>query len=211
MIGRKVTSGLERAAGGGRRVRPDMLQGSAVMTSGELAIVIAGTREDWSGGARTLTPRESSREPNGTLWFGVSSIRTGDQSLVSSTRTPSAGCRRRRTGDRGRRLVDAVHQPEHPPGLTPGRSAASTSSSTAPPLEERHPRHLPSPSSTTTTRGNGRPRDLAAVLATCHRPRRRGSGSEPEAVALVERGPPRRRDRRAPPHGRGMRRCECGS
>ena len=50
---------------GGRRVRPYLLQGSAGMASGELASVIAGTREDWLGGARTLTPRESTREPNG--------------------------------------------------------------------------------------------------------------------------------------------------
>ena len=37
-----------------------------------LTIVLAGTREDWPGGARTLTPRPPSREPNGrTLWFGA--------------------------------------------------------------------------------------------------------------------------------------------
>ena len=41
-----------------------------MMTGGELASVIAGTREDWPGGPRTLTPREPTREPNGTLWFG---------------------------------------------------------------------------------------------------------------------------------------------
>ena len=37
----------------------------------ELAIVIAGRREDWPGGPRTLTPRDPTREPNGTLWFGA--------------------------------------------------------------------------------------------------------------------------------------------
>ena len=39
------------------------------MTSGELAIVIAGTHEDWSGGARTLT--RARVHPNGTLSFGA--------------------------------------------------------------------------------------------------------------------------------------------
>ncbi len=35
-------------------------------------IVIAGTREDWPGGAQTLTPRDPTREPNGRiLWFGA--------------------------------------------------------------------------------------------------------------------------------------------
>ena len=33
-------------------------------------IVIAGTREDWPGGAQTRTPRDPTREPNGQiLWF----------------------------------------------------------------------------------------------------------------------------------------------
>ncbi len=36
-----------------------------------MAIVIEGTREDWPGGARTLTAREPTREPNGTFWFGA--------------------------------------------------------------------------------------------------------------------------------------------
>ena len=34
-------------------------------------IVIAGTREDWPGGARSLTPCDPCREPDGTLWFGA--------------------------------------------------------------------------------------------------------------------------------------------
>ena len=45
---------------------PICCKGSAVMTSGELATVIVGTPKDWPGGARTLTPRESTRESNGT-------------------------------------------------------------------------------------------------------------------------------------------------
>ena len=40
-------------------------------------IVIAGTREDWPGGAQTLTPRDPTREPNGRLWFGAEPTRTG--------------------------------------------------------------------------------------------------------------------------------------
>ena len=42
--------------------------------------------------------------------------------------------------------------------------------------------------------------DLAAVLATCHRPRPRGRGLESEA-ARRRSGPPRRSDRRAALHG----------
>ena len=45
---------------------------------------IAGTREDWPGGARTLTPREPTREPNGILWSGPSSIRTASRSGSAS-------------------------------------------------------------------------------------------------------------------------------
>ena len=45
---------------------------------------IAGTREDWPGGARTLTPREPTREPNGTIWSGPSSIRTATRSGSAS-------------------------------------------------------------------------------------------------------------------------------
>ena len=82
-------------AGGGRRVRPDMLQGSAVMTSGELAIVIAGTHEDWSGGAMTLT--RARVHPNGTLSFGAELDPDGGGRMPAAT-----------PADRGRRLVDAL-------------------------------------------------------------------------------------------------------
>ena len=42
------------------------------MTGDGPTIAIEGTREDWPGGARTLTPRDPSREPNGqTFWFGA--------------------------------------------------------------------------------------------------------------------------------------------
>ena len=65
------------------------------MTSGELAIVIEGTREDWPGGARTLTAREPTREPNGTFWFRIAEEAIG--------RMPEKTPR-----DRGARLVDAL-------------------------------------------------------------------------------------------------------
>ena len=42
------------------------------MTGDGPKIVIEGTRTDWPGGARTLLPRDHSREPNGqTFWFGA--------------------------------------------------------------------------------------------------------------------------------------------
>ena len=44
------------------------------MADHEFAIVIAGRRGDWPGGPRTLTPREPTREPNGTFWFGGPSL-----------------------------------------------------------------------------------------------------------------------------------------
>ena len=48
-------------------------------------IVIAGTREDWPGGAQTLTPRDPTREPNGRiLWFGAAL--DADGSLSSDIR-----------------------------------------------------------------------------------------------------------------------------
>ena len=49
------------------------------MPGGELAIVIAGRREDWPGGPQTLAPREPTREPNGqTLWVGAELDPDGD-------------------------------------------------------------------------------------------------------------------------------------
>ena len=45
--------------------------------------VIEGTREDWPGGARTLTLRDPSRKPNGhTFWFGAELAPDGNQSVV---------------------------------------------------------------------------------------------------------------------------------
>ena len=45
-----------------------MTSGSAIVP----AIVIEGTRGDWLGGPRTLTPLDPDREPNRrTFWFGA--------------------------------------------------------------------------------------------------------------------------------------------
>lgn len=48
------------------------------MPDSEHAIVIAAAAEDCPDG-RTLTPRQTTREPNGTLWFGADLEREGDQ------------------------------------------------------------------------------------------------------------------------------------
>ena len=72
------------------------------------AIVIAGRREDWPGGARTLTPLEPSRDPNGAFWFGAELdpdvrqvwFRINEEAVARMPEeTPKA---------RGRRLVDAL-------------------------------------------------------------------------------------------------------
>ncbi len=55
------------------------------VNGGEMAIVIAGTREDWPRGTRTLTPHDPIREPNGrTLWFGAGLDPDGEQEGVRS-------------------------------------------------------------------------------------------------------------------------------
>ena len=67
--------------GGGRRSAP---LGSAVMTSGDLAVVIAGVRAR-TGPGGAADPRESTREPNGPLC-------TGGRSAQPSR--PRRACRR---------------------------------------------------------------------------------------------------------------------
>ena len=79
------------------------------MTGGELAIVIAGTRGDWPGGARTLTPREPTREPNvDPLVRGRA--RSGRRPRSGSGIAEDAVGRMpvETPADRGRRLVDAL-------------------------------------------------------------------------------------------------------
>ena len=78
------------------------------MADGELAIVIAGRREDWPGGPQALTPREPTREPNGMLWFGAELdpgadqvwFRIGEEAIGRMPAETPAG--------RGHRLVDAL-------------------------------------------------------------------------------------------------------
>ena len=51
-----------------------------ILTDDGPKIIIEGTREDWPGGARTLTPRDPSLEPNNqTLWFGAELDPDGNQ------------------------------------------------------------------------------------------------------------------------------------
>ena len=80
----------------------------AVMSGGELAIVIAGTRGDWPGGPRTLTPREPTREPHGTLWFGAELDPDGDQVWFRIAEAAVARMPAATPADRGRLLVDAL-------------------------------------------------------------------------------------------------------
>ena len=78
------------------------------MAAGKLAIVIAGRRGDWPGGPQTLTPREPTREPNGTLWFGAEFDPAGARSGSGSPKRPSAGWPAETPVGRGRRLLDAL-------------------------------------------------------------------------------------------------------
>ena len=79
------------------------------MTGGELAIVIAGRREDWPGGQRTLTPRNPTREPNGrTLWFGAELDPDGAQVWFQIAEEAIGRMPEKTPEDRGRRLIDAL-------------------------------------------------------------------------------------------------------
>ena len=78
------------------------------MTGGEMAIVIEGTREDWPGGARTLTAREPTREPNGTFWFGAELGPDGDQVWFRIAEGAVGRMPEKTPHARGARLVDAL-------------------------------------------------------------------------------------------------------
>ncbi len=88
-----------------------------------LTIVLAGTREDWPGGARTLTPRPPSREPNGrTLWFGAELDPDGSQVWFRITVETVRRMQERTPGARGDRLIDALLAWMPPsPGCPPAR------------------------------------------------------------------------------------------
>ena len=75
----------------------------------ELAVVIEGTREDWPGGARTLTPRYPTREPNGRiLWFGAELDPAGSQVWFRITAETVGRMREKTPRARGARLIDAL-------------------------------------------------------------------------------------------------------
>ena len=75
------------------------------VNGGELAaIVIAGWRGDWPGGPRILMPREPTREPNGTLWFGAE-LPAGDQVWFRIAEEAIGRMPEKTPRDRGARLV----------------------------------------------------------------------------------------------------------
>ena len=79
------------------------------MTGDGPQIVIEGTREDWPGGPRTLTPRDPSREPNGqTFWFGAEFDPDGAQVWFRIASAAVSRIREQTPGARGDRLVDAL-------------------------------------------------------------------------------------------------------
>ena len=78
------------------------------MADGELAIVIAGRRGDWPGGPQTLTPREPTREPNGTLWFGAELDPAGGQVWFRITAEAIHRMREKTPRARGACFVDAL-------------------------------------------------------------------------------------------------------
>ena len=73
-----------------------------------VAIVIEGACEDWPGGARTLTAREPTREPNGTFWFGAELAPEGDQVWFRIAEEAIGRMPEKTPRDRGARLVDAL-------------------------------------------------------------------------------------------------------
>ena len=77
-------------------------------TDDSLAIIIEGRRDDWPGGARTLTPCTPGREPNGrTLWFGAE-LDSGSQVWFRITTEAVGRMRETTPRARGKRLVDAL-------------------------------------------------------------------------------------------------------
>ena len=87
------------------------------MTGDGPEIVIAGTRRDWPGGARTLTPRDPGREPNRrNFWFGADLDPDGNHVWFRITLEAVRRMKGETPGARGERLVDALLA-----WLTPGR------------------------------------------------------------------------------------------
>ena len=72
-------------------------------------ITIEGKRTDWPGGARTLLPRDPSREPNGqTFWFGAEIDPDGCQVWFRITSEALRRMREETPRARGTRLIDAL-------------------------------------------------------------------------------------------------------
>ena len=73
------------------------------------AIVIEGTREDWPGGPRTLTPLDPHQEPNRqTSWFGAELAPDGNQVWFRITVEAVRRIQEETPGAPGNRLVDAL-------------------------------------------------------------------------------------------------------
>ena len=79
------------------------------MADAARVIVIEGTREDWPGGPRTLTPLDPDLEPNRrTYWFGAALAPAGPQVWFRITGEVVRQMPETTPGARGHRLVD-VH------------------------------------------------------------------------------------------------------
>ena len=79
------------------------------MTGDGPQIIIEGRREDWPGGARTLTPRAPGREPNQrTCWFGAELAPGGAQVWFRISLEAVRRMREETPAARGGRLVDAL-------------------------------------------------------------------------------------------------------
>ena len=79
------------------------------MTGAGPELVIEGTRGDWPNGARTLSPRDPCREPNGqTFWFGAELDPDGSQVWFRIASEAVRRMKEQPPGVRGDRLVDAL-------------------------------------------------------------------------------------------------------
>ena len=93
------------------------------MTGGEMAIVIAGTREDWPRGARTLTPHDPTREAE-----RADPLVRG---RARSRRQPGVVPDRRRTAI-GRMPEKTPRGPRRPPHRRPHRSGSRRTGRSSP-------------------------------------------------------------------------------
>ena len=73
------------------------------------AIVIEGTREDWPGGPRTLTPFDPNQEPDTQVtWFGAELAPDDNEVSFRITKEAIEKMQEETPGARGNRLVDAL-------------------------------------------------------------------------------------------------------